>query len=80
MIYHDYPIPAESSKGVCSVYGCNNRSEVLVVIDFPHRSLFECHVWGSKTDETKILAPATGTVAFCGACARRMAMQPLERR
>lgn len=72
-IYHDYPIPVGSSKERCGVYGCVNRSEMLVVIAMPHRSLFDYPVWG-KPGEMHNVAPATATIGVCRPCARRMAV------
>lgn len=70
-IHRDYPIPMQSSKAQCHVYGCLNTASVLVVIRTPHRWLFERPTWG-KPSETHNEAPGSMTVSFCQECVQRM--------
>lgn len=70
-IYHDYPIPAASSKAQCFVFGCENVASVLVMIRMPHPWLFDRPKWG-QPDVIEHRAPGSATVSFCKRCARRM--------
>ena len=71
-IYHDYPIPAASSKAQCYILGCENVASVLLVIRTPHRWLFDRPKWG-EPDKTVSYAPGSMTISVCRQCARQIA-------
>lgn len=77
MVYRNYPIPPDDSKATCSVAGCKNAAATLLVIDMPHRSLFDRKVWGK--DEMENVAPPTATISLCDQCVMKAAGLSSER-
>ncbi len=71
-IHTGFAFPDGAPQATCAVFGCERPSETLVVIRFPHRSLFERRTWG-KPDETRNVAPATATIGMCRQCAAAIA-------